>query len=96
MKDPFHILIPVFCHTILQPFKYVLFTQTKLSFICLALVVATTLALCYMAATIPIVLALLLALVAALGLRTFGPLIGATALIELRVSLKDKSEMMHA
>ena len=61
-----------------------------------ALVVATTLALCYMAATIPIVLALLLALVAALGLRTLGPLIGATALIELRVSLKDKSEMMHA
>ena len=50
-----------------------------------------------MAATVPSVLALLLALVATPGLGTLGPLIGTAALFELRVSLKEHvSEMMHA
>ena len=42
-----------------------------------------------MAATVPSVLALLLALVATPGLGTLGLLIGTAALFELRVSLKE-------
>ena len=56
-----------------------------------ALVIATTLALCDMAATVPVVTALLLALVATLGLGTLGLLIGAAALFELRVSLEKRN-----
>ena len=63
----------------------------------LALGIATTLALCDMAATVPAVLALLLSFIATPGLGTLGLLIGAAALFELRVSLKEYvSEMMHA
>ena len=48
-----------------------------------ALGIATTLALCDMAAAVPAVTALLLAFIATLGLGTLGPLIGTAALFEL-------------